>query len=171
MSEQFNSIGGIHIAVLTVSDTRTMETDHSGGLIKQFLAEQKELEVVDRRIVKDDIEEIRGIVEKWLGVESIDVIITTGGTGIAKRDNTIESIEPFYEKEIPGFGELFRHLSFTEDIGTRAMITRASAGTASDKAIFILPGSRGAVKLGMERLILPELHHIIFELKKHIQSR
>ena len=171
MSEQFNIIGGVSIAVLTVSDTRTTETDHSGELIRKLVSDQKDMDVVDYQIVKDEVVDIRGTLKKWLEEESIDAIIITGGTGIAKRDNSIESIEPFYEKKIQGFGELFRHLSFTEDIGTRAMLTRASAGTASDKAIFILPGSRGAVRLGMERLILPELHHIIYELKKHVHPR
>lgn len=167
MSESFEMEREIRIAVLTVSDTRTAETDTGGGLIRT-MAEAEGIEVIAYRIVRDDKVEIKLAVEEWLQEDSLDAIIATGGTGIAKRDVSIEAIEPFYEKEIPGFGEIFRFLSFTEDIGTRAVLSRASAGVARDKAIFILPGSRGAVKLAMERLIIPEMSHIAFELKKHL---
>lgn len=170
MSETFELDRNIRIAVLTISDTRTIETDTGGALVKT-LAEAQGLEVTHYRIVKDDVEEISGALSLWLKDEEIDVIISTGGTGIAKRDRSIEAIEPFYEKELPGFGELFRYLSFTEDIGSKALLSRASAGTVSNKAIFVLPGSRGAVKLAMERLILPEIRHITFELSKHHQPR
>lgn len=166
MSESFELEQKIRIAVLTVSDTRTAETDTGGGLIRT-MAEAGGIEVIAYRIVRDDVAEIKQMVEAWLADARLDAIIATGGTGIAKRDVSIEAIEPFYEKEITGFGEIFRFLSFTEDIGTRALLSRASAGAAKDKAIFILPGSRGAVKLAMERLIIPELAHIAFELKKH----
>lgn len=166
MSESFELEQKIRIAVLTVSDTRTAETDTGGGLIRT-MAEAGGIEVIAYRIVRDDVAEIKQMVEAWLADARLDAIIATGGTGIAKRDVSIEAIEPFYEKEIAGFGEIFRFLSFTEDIGTRALLSRASAGSAKDKAIFILPGSRGAVKLAMERLIIPELAHITFELKKH----
>lgn len=167
MSESFEMESEIRIAVLTVSDTRTAETDTGGGLIRT-MAEAEGIEVIAYRIVRDDKVEIKLAVEEWLQDDSLDAIIATGGTGIAKRDVSIEAIEPFYEKEMPGFGEIFRFLSFTEDIGTRAVLSRASAGVARDKAIFILPGSRGAVKLAMERLIIPEMSHIAFELKKHL---
>lgn len=170
MSETFELDRNIHIAVLTISDTRNMETDTGGALVKT-LAEKEGLEITRYRIVKDDEEDISGVLSMWLENEEIDVIISTGGTGIARRDRSIEAIEPFYEKELPGFGELFRHLSFAEDIGSKALLSRASAGTASDKAIFVLPGSHGAVKLAMERLILPEIRHITFELGKHNQPR
>lgn len=170
MSESFEFDETIRIAVLTVSDTRTTETDTGGALAKK-LAEAKGMEVAGYRIVKDDVEEISGIVSLWLEDEEIDAIISTGGTGIAERDKTIEAIEPLYEKELPGFGELFRYLSFTEDVGSKALLSRASAGTAADTSIFVLPGSRGAVKLAMERLILPELRHITFELRKDRHRR
>lgn len=170
MSESFVFDETIRIAVLTVSDTRTPETD-TGGALAKTLAEAKGLEVARYRIVKDDAEEIGGVLSQWLEDEEIDAVISTGGTGIAGRDRTIEAIEPFYEKELPGFGELFRYLSFSEDIGSKALLSRASAGTASDTSIFILPGSRGAVKLAMERLILPEIRHITFELRKDRQRR
>lgn len=170
MSESFEINKKIQIAVLTVSDTRTPDTDTGGALVKT-LAEAEGIEVAGYRIVIDEEAEIKKVVLEWLGDNGLDAIISTGGTGIAKRDVSIEAIEPLFEKEMTGFGEIFRYLSFTEDIGTRALLSRASAGVASDKAIFVLPGSRGAVKLAMERLILPELAHIAFELGKHRQAR
>lgn len=170
MSESFKLNRKIRVAVLTVSDTRNFETDAGGALVKR-LAEAKGMEVADYRIAKDDRAEIEAVMTVWLIRGDLDAIVSTGGTGIAKRDVSIEAMEPFYEKTIPGFGELFRFLSFTEDIGTKALLSRASAGISHDKAIFVLPGSRGAVKLAMERLILPELAHITFELGKHRQER
>jgi molybdenum cofactor biosynthesis protein B len=170
MSQSFQLDRQIRIAVLTVSDTRTKHTDQSGALVHQ-LALDHELEVVAYEVRKDDSESIREILSVWLKNESVDAIITTGGTGIAKRDVTLEAVQPFFEKEMPGFGEMFRYLSFTEDVGSKALLSRAGAGVASNKAIFVLPGSRGAVKLAMERLILPEIQHIVFELTKHRQLR
>ena len=169
MSESFKGNQHVRIAVLTVSDTRTKETDTGGQLVQQ-LAQNEGLELVAYDIVEDDIAAIRIAISDWLEQDEIDVIITTGGTGIAKRDVTLEAVEPLFEKEISGFGELFRYVSFTEDIGTKALLSRAAAGVANDKAIFVLPGSRGAVKLAMERLILPEIQHIHSELTKHRQS-
>lgn len=168
MSESFQGTQHVRMAVLTISDTRTKETDTGGQLVQQ-LALDKGLEIVEYEVAKDDIAAIRVVVSDWLEKDVIDVIVTTGGTGIAKRDITLEAVTPFFEKEIAGFGELFRYVSFTEDIGTKALLSRAAAGTANDKAIFVLPGSRGAVKLAMERLILPEIQHIHSELTKHRQ--
>ncbi|MBT2570012.1 MogA/MoaB family molybdenum cofactor biosynthesis protein [Planococcus sp. ISL-110] len=170
MSESFQTDHQVRMAVLTISDTRTKETD-TGGQLVQRLALDKGLELVDYDVVEDDIAAIRVIMSDWLEKDGIDVIVTTGGTGIAKRDVTLEAVEPFFEKEIDGFGELFRYVSFSEDIGTKALLSRAAAGVANDKAIFVLPGSRGAVKLAMERLILPEIQHIYSELTKHRESR
>lgn len=166
MSETFHSDHQIRVGVLTISDTRTKETDTSGQLVQQ-LAENSGLEVVEYYIVPDDTGAIRVIIADWLEKDGIDAIITTGGTGIAKRDVTLEAVQPFFDKQIDGFGELFRYVSFSEDIGSKALLSRAAAGVANDKAIFVLPGSRGAVKLAMERLILPELQHIYSELTKH----
>lgn len=166
MSESFQGGQQVRMAVLTISDTRTKETDTGGQLVQQ-LARNEGLELVEYGIVEDDIAAIRIVISDWLEREEIDVIVTTGGTGIAKRDVTLEAVEPFFEKEIDGFGELFRYVSFSEDIGTKALLSRAAAGVANDKAIFVLPGSRGAVKLAMERLILPEVQHIHSELTKH----
>lgn len=166
MSESFKGNHQVRVAVLTISDTRTKEND-TGGQLVQRLAQNQGLELVDYDVVEDDIASIRVILSDWLENEEVDVIITTGGTGIAKRDVTLEAVKPFFEKEIDGFGELFRYVSFLEDIGTKALLSRAAAGVANDKAIFVLPGSRGAVKLAMERLILPEIQHIRSELTKH----
>lgn len=168
MSESFKGDQQVRVAVLTISDTRTKETD-TGGQLVQRLARNEGLELVEYDVVEDDIASIRVILSEWLENEEVDVIITTGGTGIAKRDVTLEAVKPFFEKEIDGFGELFRYVSFLEDIGTKALLSRAAAGIANDKAIFVLPGSRGAVKLAMERLILPEIQHIRSELTKHQQ--
>ncbi|WKA54554.1 MogA/MoaB family molybdenum cofactor biosynthesis protein [Planococcus shixiaomingii] len=170
MSENFQLEKQIRLAVLTVSDTRTEATDMGGKLVQE-LAQIKGLKVAAYEIVPDDKERIRQKVNEWLELEEVDAIITTGGTGIAKRDVTLEAVIPLFEKQLDGFGELFRYVSFAEDVGTKALLSRAAAGVAKDKAIFVLPGSRGAVKLAMERLILPEIRHIVFELTKHRQPR
>lgn len=165
MSTHFNIERSIRIAILTISDTRTEETDKGGLLIRQ-LAEASTIEVVQKLICRDEIEEIQSIIGNWYNNDKLDAIITTGGTGIAKRDCTIEAILPTFSKEINGFGELFRYLSFVEDVGTKAMLSRAVAGVSSNKAVFVLPGSTGAIQLAMTKLILPELEHIVFELTK-----
>lgn len=156
----------VKAAVLTVSDTRDFTTDKGGQCVRELLQEAQ-VEVTDAhyKIVKDDITAITTQITNWLA-EDIDVIITTGGTGIAQRDVTIEAVKPMLTKEIEGFGELFRYLSYVEDVGTRALLSRAIAGTVNDKLIFSIPGSTGAVKLALEKLIKPELNHLIHELTK-----
>lgn len=156
----------IQSAVLTISDTRDYKTDKSGQLIKSLLAEEN-VEVRDEayKIVKDEPQAIKTQIEEWLKSD-VDVIITTGGTGISPRDITIETVRPLFTKEIEGFGELFRYLSYTEDVGTKALLSRAIAGTVKDKLIFCLPGSSGAVKLALNKLIKPELNHLVHELTK-----
>ncbi|QPA30368.1 MogA/MoaB family molybdenum cofactor biosynthesis protein [Thermaerobacillus caldiproteolyticus] len=157
----------IRCKVITVSDTRTFETDKSGKFMIELLKEAGH-EVVDYEIVKDEKKEIRQAI--WSGCEdaNIDVVLTNGGTGIAKRDVTIETVKEIIEKEIIGFGELFRMLSYTEDIGSSAILSRAIAGVANDTAIFSTPGSTGAVRLAMTKLILPELGHVIREIRKDL---
>ena len=156
----------INVAVLTVSDTRTKETDKGGQLVQQYL---KDLNVEIReghyQIVKDDVTEIQTQVNEWLN-NDVDAIITTGGTGISQRDVTIEAIKPLLDKEIEGFGEIFRYLSYTEDVGTRAILSRAIAGTVGHQVMISIPGSTGAVKLAMEKLITKELNHLVHELNK-----
>ncbi|MCE5437533.1 molybdenum cofactor biosynthesis protein B [Staphylococcus pseudintermedius] len=156
----------VRCAVLTVSDTRTTETDKGGQSVQTLLQTADfEVEIQHYMIVKDELTAIQSTVQQWL-TGDVDVIVTTGGTGIAPRDVTIEAVTPLLDKEIEGFGELFRYLSFTEDVGTRALLSRAVAGTAKRTLIFCLPGSTGAVKLALNRLILPELTHLVYEMNK-----
>lgn len=151
-------------AVLTVSDTRTPATDSSGRVIRALLEEAGHL-VVGQKIVRDEPEEVAAWVRARLSESSVQVVITTGGTGITSRDGTFEAIDALLDARLTGFGELFRMLSYA-DIGSAAMLSRATAGTAGRKAIFVLPGSEAAVRLAMTRLIVPELGHVAQQLAK-----
>ncbi|MED3549314.1 MogA/MoaB family molybdenum cofactor biosynthesis protein [Cytobacillus praedii] len=153
--------------VITVSDTRDKVTDKSGKLMIDLLEEAGH-QVHSYCIVKDEAEELRTEVLKGCNDPEIDIVLTNGGTGIALRDITIETVKALFDKEITGFGELFRMLSYQEDIGSAAILSRAVAGTIKDKAVFSTPGSSGAVKLAMNKLILPELGHVVRELKKDL---
>jgi molybdenum cofactor biosynthesis protein B len=133
----------VNIALLTVTDTRTIDTDKSGGILVKKIKEQNH-KLIDRKIVKDEKDQIKKILSVWIKKENIDVIITTGGTGLTGRDITPEAIKEISDKEIPGFGELFRELSY-KTVGTSAMQSRACAVLASGKYIFALPGSTGGV--------------------------
>lgn len=165
MSREEHRGGPLRLAVITVSDTRTEATDKGGDTVARLAGEAGHL-IVARTIVKDDFTQIVQAVQSYLANKDIDCIITTGGTGIAKRDVTIEAITSLLTKEIPGFGEIFRYLSYTADIGTKAMASRAVAGVCEERLIFSLPGSVGAVTLGMTKLILPEIRHMVYELRK-----
>ncbi|WP_277301569.1 MogA/MoaB family molybdenum cofactor biosynthesis protein [Veillonella montpellierensis] len=155
----------LEVAILTVSDTRTWETDKGGQTVAQFVKEAHH-HVAAQEIVPDDYDQIQSQIREWLREIQPDCIITTGGTGIAKRDVTIEAVTDLLDKEIPGFGEIFRYISYVDDIGTRAMASRAVAGVSEKTVIFSLPGSVGAVSLGMERLIIPEMAHAVYEVNK-----
>jgi molybdopterin adenylyltransferase len=157
----------VHTKIITVSDTRDKDTDRSGKLMIELLQEQGH-EIIDYVIVKDEEAPIKAEILKGCLHEDIDVILLNGGTGIAKRDVTIETVQTLLEKEIVGFGELFRMLSYQEDIGSAAILSRAIAGVIHNKAVFSTPGSTGAVKLAMKKLILPELGHVVRELKKDL---
>ena len=150
--------------VLTVSDTRTPDTDTGGAAIRQLL-ESAGHGVSGHDIVRDEPADVAARVTERLGDAGTQVIITTGGTGITSRDGTYEAVHALLEKHLDGFGELFRMLSFQE-IGSAAMMSRATAGTANGKAVFVLPGSPGAVRLAMTRLILPELGHVVQQLRR-----
>ncbi|NLE88964.1 MAG: molybdenum cofactor biosynthesis protein B [Myxococcales bacterium] len=143
------------VAVLTVSDTRTLETDRSGVAICELL-EAAGHRVLDRRIVTDDVEAIRGVLRRWMDDDGIQAMLVTGGTGITERDVTPEAIAPLVTKPIPGFGELFRWLSYA-DIGAATIQSRADAGLCGRTLLFSLPGSPGAVRLALEKIILPQL--------------
>ncbi|WLR60832.1 MogA/MoaB family molybdenum cofactor biosynthesis protein [Guptibacillus hwajinpoensis] len=155
----------IRALIITVSDTRTVETDKSGDVIYSLLEDNSHM-VGQRKIVKDEQEEIRHAIQKGIDDKGVDVVLLNGGTGISKRDVTYEVVEAILEKELAGFGELFRMISYTDDIGTSAMLSRAIGGVTGETAIFAMPGSSGAVKLAMSRLLLPELPHIVRELHK-----
>ncbi|WP_085992595.1 MogA/MoaB family molybdenum cofactor biosynthesis protein [Oceanobacillus senegalensis] len=159
----------VRCAVLTVSDTRMKETDKSGKRIMDLLIENDH-QVPLYRIVPDDKEQIRMIVEKAMYSDKLEAVIINGGTGIAYRDVTIESVEPLFDKHLPGFGELFRFLSFQYDIGTASILSRATCGVANNCLIFSIPGSTGAVTLAMEKLILPEIGHMVKEIHKDVQQ-
>lgn len=152
--------------VVTVSDSRDEKTDKSGKLISDFLTKAGH-EVIERKIIPDEKEIIKNTIEVGCNRDDIDVILTSGGTGISYRDVTIETVDKLFDKHITGFGELFRMLSYTEDIGSAAIMSRATAGLNNHTAIFAMPGSSGAVKLAMEKLIIPELSHVLFEIGKH----
>jgi molybdenum cofactor biosynthesis protein B len=150
--------------VLTMSDSRSIEQDTSGRTIVDLL-EGAGHTVTGRRLLKDEPALVTALVREEIRRGSAKVIITTGGTGIAKRDSTYEALTQLFDKTIVGFGELFRVLSFQE-IGPAAMLSRATAGVSGGCAIFMLPGAENAVRLAMTRLILPELGHIVRELTK-----
>lgn len=145
----------VRVAVLTVSDTRTLETDTSGAQIASDLTTVGHT-VVARRIVRDDVSELRDALRDFIARPDVDVVIATGGTGVTARDVTPEALEPLVTKPIPGFGELFRSLSYA-DIGAATIQSRAEAALCETTLVFTLPGSTRAVKLGMEKIILPQL--------------
>jgi molybdopterin adenylyltransferase len=151
----------IRCGVITISDTRTPETDTSGAAIRIAL-EGAGHAIVRYAVARDEPAEIVGLVRELAGA-GCQAILTNGGTGISRRDSTFEAIDSLLEKRLPGFGELFRMLSYA-DIGPAAMLSRATAGTLGEALIFCLPGSTGAVRLGMEKLILPELPHLVWEI-------
>ncbi|WP_078410934.1 MogA/MoaB family molybdenum cofactor biosynthesis protein [Priestia abyssalis] len=155
----------VNCKVITVSDTRTKETDKSGSLIIKML-EENDHSIHDYDIVTDDYEVIKEAVKKGCLDKEIDVVLLNGGTGIAKRDVTVEVVQSLLEKELTGFGEIFRILSYLEDIGSAAILSRAIAGVSYGTAIFSMPGSSGAVKLAMEKLIIPEISHVVREIRK-----
>ncbi len=150
--------------IVTISDTRTADTDASGRAIADLLTAAGH-RVVGRTIVRDDAELVRGTLERQLANPDAQVIITTGGTGITSRDSTYEAVQGMLSKRLDGFGELFRMLSY-EQIGSAAMMSRASAGLTAGRIIVSLPGSEKAVRLAMERLLIPELGHLVQQASK-----
>lgn len=153
----------VSCAVITVSDTRTRDTDRSGQLIQQLLSEAGNT-IGFYTLVKDEPDQIRSQVQTLSDRSDLDALIFNGGTGIAPRDTTYDAIEGLLEKTLPGFGEIFRTLSYAE-IGSRAIASRAIAGVYRGKLIFSVPGSSNAVKLVLETLILPELVHLVSQLR------
>jgi molybdenum cofactor biosynthesis protein B len=153
-----------HCYILTVSDTRTLATDESGRTICDLLWAEGH-QVNGRKVVRDDPDQVREAIEAQLADADVQVILTTGGTGITSRDTTYEAISGLLEKRLDGFGELFRMLSYRE-IGSAAMLSRAIGGLAKGKVVLSLPGSEPAVRLAMTKLILPELGHLVREASR-----
>ena len=158
----------VRVAVLTISDTRTRETDTGGDVAEEILSEAGQ-EIVARQIVRDEVSGIRANLIDLLANPDVDAVVTTGGTGISGRDTTYEVVDRMLEKKLDGFGEIFRMLSY-EEIGAAAIMSRAVAGTVGTKFVASLPGSRNAVRLAVEKLLVPELAHIVFELRKNQES-
>ena len=154
----------VAVCVITVSDTRTLETDSGGARVEELLVAGGH-RALERSIVPDDSGAIARALRAALDRDGVDAVILTGGTGIAPRDVTPEAVLPLLDRVIPGFGELFRMLSYQE-IGSAALVSRAVAGLAAGRVVFVLPGSRGAVQLAMEKLVLPEIGHLLGEARK-----
>lgn len=150
--------------VITCSDTRTQETDTSGQLIRKLLEEQGH-RVIGYHLVKDDPAQIQLWIARGTSNEHVQAVIINGGTGISRRDSTFEAVDEMLEKRLSGFGEIFRYLTYQE-IGSPAIMTRATAGIINGRVLFSIPGSENAVRLAMEKLILPELGHLVKELSK-----
>jgi molybdenum cofactor biosynthesis protein B len=151
-------------AVITLSDTRTEASDGSGRRIRELLIEQGH-ELARYTIIPDDPSKLSELLDELLGSEAVDLILTNGGTGISPRDNTIAVVESKLTLPLPGFGELFRMLSW-EQIGSGALLSRAIGGVARDKLLFAMPGSTTACELAMSKLILPELKHLISQMRR-----
>ena len=150
--------------VVTLSDSRTKETDGSGKKIIELLGAEGH-RLIEYQILPDDPERLESLLGKWLAGDDVDAILTNGGTGIAPRDQTVGVIERLLDTPLEGFGELFRMLSW-EQIGSGAMLSRAVAGAARGKLVFAMPGSTAGVELAMQRLILPEIRHLLAQLRR-----
>lgn len=150
--------------VITCSDTRTPDTDTSGQLIQKLLMKQGH-NVAAYHLVKDEPDQIKARIAEGTGNDQVQAIIINGGTGISRRDSTFEAVDGMLEKRLDGFGEMFRFLTYQE-IGSAAIMSRATAGIIKGRVLFSTPGSENAVRLAMEKLILPELGHLVRELTK-----
>jgi len=154
----------VRFAVLTVSSTRGDADDHSGKAIEQVLSSAGHA-LTKRMIVKDDVQEIQRALREFIEDESIQAVVVNGGTGVARADVTLEAVAHFEEKQLPGFGELFRALSY-EEIGSAAIMSRATAFISEGKPVFCIPGSEKAVRLAASKLIAPELGHLVWEANR-----
>lgn len=161
------ALQALRLAVMTVSDTRTPETDTSGALILE-LAGAAGHQVVDRVIVPDEPERMRPLLESYRSRDDLHAVLITGGTGISPRDQTYETVSALLSKPLPGYGELFRMLSYAE-IGPATILSRAVGGLMDRVVVLVMPGSRPAVQLAMTKIILPELPHLVREARKAVQ--
>jgi molybdenum cofactor biosynthesis protein B len=152
------------VHVVTVSDTRTLDTDRSGHVIADRLDRAGHV-VHGRSLLKDEPDDVRAHVAELAAAGDVDAVITTGGTGITSRDSTFEAIDGLLTKRLPGFGEIFRMISY-QQIGSAAMLSRATAGLVGRTVVFVLPGSQNAVTLAMDELVIPELGHLVREARR-----
>ena len=154
----------VSVHIVTVSDTRTAETDTSGAAIAELLTSAGHV-VHGRTLLRDEPDQVREAVIALAAAGGPDLVITTGGTGITARDGTFEAVDGVLTKRLPGFGELFRAISY-QQIGAAAMLSRATAGLVGRTVVIVLPGSRHAVRLALEELILPEIGHLVREARR-----
>jgi molybdenum cofactor biosynthesis protein B len=160
-----DALAPLRCAVVTVSDSRTLETDESGALIKQLI-DGAGFALADYTLLPNNEARVRGHVRALVARADVDAVLITGGTGLGSKDRTVEAVRELLDKELPGFGEIFRVLSFQEQIGAAAILSRAIAGSANGRFVVSMPGSKAAVELALTRIILPELRHAIRELRR-----
>ncbi len=154
--------GPVTVAIVTVSDSRTPETDKNKAYIENRMAELGH-HVAAYRLIKDEPDQVAAVIEELSAMPAVQIILFNGGTGISPRDTTYDVISRYLEKTLPGFGEIFRMISY-EDIGAAAMFSRATAGVYRSTLIVSMPGSTGAVKTALEKLIIPEINHLAWEI-------
>jgi molybdenum cofactor biosynthesis protein B len=155
----------LRLGVLTVSDSRTKENDESGAVLRDRMTAAGHAVIVQELLPNDEAR-VRAIVKEWTARDDIDAVLITGGTGLGSKDRTIEAVRPLFEKELPGFGEIFRMLSYQEQVGAAAMLSRATAGSVRGRIVVSLPGSKAAVSLAVEKLLIPELAHAVREVRR-----
>lgn len=155
----------IQVQLFTISDTRQADTDESGAIMTELLRSNS-YSCYGHRIVREEPEELQEAFSEVVEDPEIDVVISSGGTGISGRDQTLETVRPMLDKELPGFGELFRHLSY-EEVGPYTVLSRATAGRSGDTLVVVLPGSPSAVKLALEEILMKILPHMVKEIRKH----
>jgi molybdenum cofactor biosynthesis protein B len=160
-----DALAALRCAIVTVTDTRTVDNDESGAAIKRLI-EAAGHQMADYTLLPNNEARVRGQVRALVARSDIDVVLLTGGTGLGSKDRTVEAVRSAIEKELPGFGELFRMVSFQEQVGTAAILSRAVAGSANGKLVVSMPGSKAAVELALTRILLPELRHAIRELRR-----
>lgn len=158
-----DALPALRCAIVTVTDTRTIATDESGAAIRRLL-DGAGHQVVDYTILPNIEARVRGHVRALVVRSDVDVVLVTGGTGLGSKDRSVEAVKSVLEKELPGFGELFRLVSFQEQVGTAAILTRAVAGAANGTLVVSMPGAKAAVELALTRILLPELRHALREL-------
>jgi molybdopterin adenylyltransferase len=160
-----DALPALRCAIVTVTDSRTIDTDESGKAMHRLL-EVAGHAIADYTILPNNEARVRGHVRTLIARADIDAVLITGGTGLGSKDRTVEAVRGLLEKELPGFGEIFRILSFQQQIGAAAILTRAVAGSASGKFIVSMPGSLAAVELALTQIVVPELRHIVRELRR-----